>query len=107
MLAGFYNYLPSKLSGAAQGKLLGANKDGWLYKEGAAGLQGIFEIWVAVYNLKLSIKQQVDAQATGGDIQAFTGTDAGHEGYVVGGGDEKMKLIDRLGFSRANFAKNG
>jgi hypothetical protein len=78
-----------------------------LYKEGAPGLEGLFAIWVAIYNLKLNIKQQIDAQVGTGDIQAFTGNDAGHEGYVVGGGDEKMKLIDRLGFSKANFAKNG
>lgn len=107
MLAGFYQYLPTKLSGAAAGKLLGSNQDGWLYKEGAPGLEGLFAIWVAIYNLKLNIKQQIDAQVGAGDIQAFTGNDAGHEGYVVGGGDEKMKLIDRLGFSKANFAKNG
>jgi hypothetical protein len=107
MLEGFYQYLPSKLSGAAQGKLLGAEQDGWLYKEGREGLTGIFTIWVALYNLKLNIKQQIDAQVGAGDIQAFTGKEPGHEGYVVGGGEEKMKLIDRLGFSRANFAKNG
>ena len=106
MLAGFYQYLPTKLSGAAQAKLLG-NNDGWLYKEGAEGLAGLFQIWVAVYNLKLNIKQQIDQGMGGSDIQAFTGNETGHEGYVVGGGDEKMKLIDRLGFSRANFAKNG
>jgi hypothetical protein len=106
MLDGFYKYLPSKLSPAAATKLLG-NGDGWLYKEGRPGIEGLFAIWVEIYNLKLNIKQQIDAQANAGDIQAFTGKDQGHEGYVVGGGEEKMKLIDRLGFSRANFAKNG
>ena len=106
MLADFYTYLPSKLSGAAAGKLLGANQDGWLYTEGRAGLEGIFAIWVAIYNLKLAVKQQIDQQA-GGDIQASIGDTPGHEGYVVGGGEEKFKLIDRLNFSRANFAKNG
>jgi hypothetical protein len=107
MLADFYRYLPSKLSPGAATKLLGDNQDGWLYKEGAAGLTGLFAIWVALYNLKLNVKQQIDTQVGAGDIQAFTGNDPGHEGYVVGGGEEKMKLIDRLGFSRANFAKNG
>ena len=29
-----------------------------------------------------------------------------HEGYVFGAGKDKLKLIDRLGFSRANFAKH-
>jgi hypothetical protein len=54
----------------------------------------------------LAVKQQIDQQA-GGDIQASIGDTPGHEGYVVGGGEEKFKLIDRLNFSRANFAKNG
>lgn len=107
MLDGFYQYLPSKLSGTAYAKLLGTEQDGWLYKEGAQGLAGIFEIWVALYNLKMNIKQQIDAQSGASGIEAFTGQEPGHEGYVVGGGEEKMKLIDRLGFSRANFAKNG
>ena len=107
MLDGFMQYLPTKLSPAAQAKLLGDNHNGWLYGEGRPGIEGIFTIWVAIYNLKLNVKQQIDSQQATGDIQAFTGNDPGHEGYVVGGGEEKMKLIDRLGFSRANFAKNG
>jgi hypothetical protein len=107
MLDGFMQYLPTKLSPAAQAKLLGDNHNGWLYGEGRPGIEGIFTIWVAIYNLKLNVKQQIDGQQATGDIQAFTGNDPGHEGYVVGGGEEKMKLIDRLGFSRANFAKNG
>jgi Family of unknown function (DUF6267) len=107
MLAGFYEFLPTKLSAAAQVKLLGDKNDGFLYAEGRAGLEGIFTIWVTLYNLKMNIKQQIDSGMTGSDVQAFTGKDPGHEGYVVGGGDEKFKLIDRLGFSRANFAKNG
>ena len=108
MLEGFYQYLaqPTALSAAANAKLLGDGK-GWLYAEGRTGLQGMFAIWVALYNLKLNIKQQIDAQQATGNIQAYTGNDVGHEGYVVGGGAEKFKLIDRLGFSRANFAKNG
>jgi hypothetical protein len=106
MLAGFYKFLETKLSEKAKTTLL-ANGQGYLYKEGAAGLKAVFEIWVAIYNLKLNIKKQIDGQQATGDIQAFTGNDPGHEGYVVGGGADKMKLIDRLGFSRANFTKNG
>jgi len=106
MTEGFYQYLPTRLKPVAQAKLLGANKDGWLYKEGAPGIKGMFEIWVALYNLKLNIKQQIDKQV-GGDVQASVGNTPGHEGYVVGGGEQKFKLIDRLEFSKANFAKNG
>lgn len=106
MLVDFYKFLPTKLSPAAQQKLL-ANGEGFLYQQGRQGLEGVFQIWVALYNLKLNIKQQIDSQSAASDVQAFTGDAAGHEGYVVGGGEDKIKLIDRLGFSRANFAKNG
>ena len=106
MLEGYYQFLTTKLSPSAAKTLLGDNHDGFLYQQGRAGLEGVFAIWVALYNLKMSIKKQIDAQQ-GGDVQAFTGDVVGHEGYVVGGGDEKFKLIDRLGFSKANFAKNG
>lgn len=106
MLDGFYDYLGKNLSPAAAEKLLGGGK-GWLYGDGQTGLQGMFAVWVAIYNLKINIKQQIDGQQATGDVQAFTGQDPGHEGYVVGGSADKFKLIDRLGFSRANFAKNG
>ena len=106
MLEGFYTYLNSNLSPGANQKLLGDGQ-GWLYKEGRTGLEGMFAIWVALYNFKLDIKKQIDAQQAASGVQAFTGNDPGHEGYVVGGGADKFKLIDRLGFSKANFAKNG
>ena len=106
MLAGFYKFLESKLSAKASTTLLNGGQ-GFLYKEGAAGLKAIFEIWVEVYNLKLEIKQQIDHQQATGDIQAFIGDVPGHEGYVIGSGEDKGKLIDRLNFSRANFTKNG
>lgn len=106
MLDGFYDYLGKNLSPTAAEKLLGGGK-GWLYTQGQAGLQGMFAVWVAIYNLKINIKQQIDGQQATGDVQAFTGEDPGHEGYVVGGSADKFKLIDRLGFSKANFAKNG
>jgi Family of unknown function (DUF6267) len=107
MLEDFYVYLGQNLSGAASAKLLGTKEQpGYLYTEGQQGLAGMFAIWVALYNFKLKVKQQIDAQQASGNIQAYTGSDVGHEGYVVGGGTDKFKLIDRLGFSRANFAKN-
>ena len=107
-MQGFYTYIAGNLSGTASAKLLGTKQQpGYLYKEGSQGLAGMFAIWVAVYNLKLAVKKQIDTQQASGDIQAYTGDEVGHEGYVVGGGADKFKLIDRLGFSRANFAKNG
>lgn len=102
----FLKYLEGSLSAKASLKLLGSNRDGWLYKEGASGLYGMWAIWAALTDLKLNIKKQIDIQQIGLPIQARIGEEDSHEGYVFGGGKNKLKLIDRLGFSRANFAKN-
>ena len=102
----FLTFLKTKLSEGASLKLLGTNKDGWLYKEGAAGLLGVWSIWAALTELKINIKRQIDLQQFGLPIQARIGEEDSHEGYVFGSGKDKLKLIDRLGFSRANFAKN-
>jgi hypothetical protein len=102
----FLEFLKTKLSEGTTLKLLGTNKDGWLYKEGATGLYGVWAIWAALTDLKINIKKQIDLQQFGLPIQARIGEEDSHEGYVFGAGKDKLKLIDRLGFSRANFAKN-
>ena len=102
----FLDFLKERLTPAAAQKMLGTNNDGWLYTEGSAGLMGIWSMWAAITDLKIHIKQQIDTQQQGSQVQAVTdGLDA-HEGYVFGAGKDKLKLIDRLGFSRANFAKH-
>lgn len=102
----FLKFLNNSLSPKASLKLLGTSKDGWLYGEGSEGLYSIWAIWAALTDLKLNIKKQIDIQQIGLPIQARIGEEDAHEGYVFGSGKNKLKLIDRLGFSRANFAKN-
>jgi hypothetical protein len=102
----FLKFLVNNLSPKASIKLLGTNKDGWLYREGSEGLYAIWAVWAALTDLKLNIKKQIDIQQIGLPIQARIGEEDAHEGYVFGSGKNKLKLIDRLGFSRANFAKN-
>ena len=102
----FLNHLESTLSQRAKEKLLGLNKDGWLYKEGLKGLTAVWAVWAALTDLKLNIKKQIDTQQIGLPIQARVGEEDAHEGYVFGSGKTKLKLIDRLGFSRANFGKH-
>lgn len=102
----FLKFLTNSSSPKASLKLLGTKQDGWLYREGSEGLYGIWAIWAALTDLKLNIKKQIDIQQTGLPIQARTGEEDAHEGYVFGSGKNKLKLIDRLGFSKANFAKN-
>ncbi len=104
----FLEFLKERLTDAAAQKMLGDNKDGWLYQEdgGGPGLLGIWTMWAAITELKTSIKQQIDAQQQGSEIIAITDGINAHEGYVFGAGKDKLKLVDRLGFSRANFAKH-
>jgi len=116
----FLDFLKERLNPNAAQKMLGTNKDGWLYLDmgepnpndpvngrgGAAGLLAIWTIWAKITELKIHIKQQIDTQQQGSEIVAITDGLNAHEGYVFGSGKDKLKLIDRLGFSRANFAKH-
>ena len=104
----FLEFLKSRLNPTAQQKFLGSNNDGWLYQAdgGAPGLLGIWSMWAAVTDLKLHVKEQIDTQMQGSEVVAVIDGEPRHEGYVFGGGESKLKLVDRLGFSRANFAKH-
>ena len=106
----FLNFLRERFADnkVVTAKFLGANNDGWLYQEdgGAPGLLGLWSMWAAVTDLKLHIKQQIDSQQQNSEIIATTDGATAHEGYVFGAGRDKLKLIDRLGFSKANFAKH-
>lgn len=103
----FIEFLKGRLSETAKAKLIGDNNDGWLFLEdgGAPGLLAMWSIWAALTDLKLHVKQQIDDQQQGSEVVATVDNSVSHEGYVFGGGKEKIKLIDRLGFTRANFAR--
>ena len=58
------------------------------------------------YAKKIHIKQQIDSQQQNSEVIATIDGITAHEGYVFGAGRDKLKLIDRLGFSKANFAKH-
>lgn len=100
----FLKYLPDRLAtGAAK-----QNAERLLSTiDGKNGVTAIWNIWAAIVNLKISIKKQLDSTTNdpGMPVKAFTGDETAHEGYVIGASQDKLKLIDRLGFSKANFAK--
>jgi len=104
----FMEFLSERLSDAAAKKLLGDDHDGWLYQEdgGAPGLLAMWELWAAITDLKIHVKRQIDSQTAGGEVRALIDGADSHEGYVFGAGEGKLKLVDRLGFSAANFAKH-
>lgn len=102
----FLEFLKNNLAAAASEKLLGKNRDGWLYTGGLQGLRAIWTIWATVSDIKLQVKRQIDMQVQNTDVRAYTNGEESHEGYVAGGGEDKIKLIDRLGFTAANFARH-
>ena len=103
----FLAFLKNKLSPAAAAKLIG-NNDGWLYQKngGGPGLLAMWKIWAAVTDLKISVKTVIDTQMKNSEVRAIINGKESHEGYVFGEGENKLKIVDRLGFSAANFAKH-
>ena len=62
---------------------------------------GAFTIWIAMYNLKMSVVSQLNKAAEDSPVKGYLedGTET-HEGFVSNG----LKFVDRMGFSRQNLA---
>ena len=62
---------------------------------------GAFTIWIAMYNLKMSVVSQLNKAAEVSPVKGYLedGTET-HEGFVSNG----LKFVDRMGFSRQNLA---
>lgn len=71
-------------------------------EENQQGLVGIFTIWIALYNLKMNLVEQLNQAAKSSPVKGFLqdGTQT-QEGFVSQG----LKFVDRLGFSRQNLAE--
>lgn len=65
------------------------------------GVIGAFAIWIALYNLKMSVVDQLNKAAEEAPVQGYLqdGTRT-QEGFVSQG----LKLVDRMGFSAQNLA---
>jgi len=63
---------------------------------------GAFTIWIAMYNLKMSVVSQLNKAAEVSPVKGYLedGTET-HEGFVSNG----LKFVDRMGFSRQNLAR--
>jgi len=96
LLNGFMEYVNSRpMTDKMREKInqhLAANK---------AGLIGAFSIWVAIYNLKMNIVDQLNKAAMTAPVKGYLqdGTQT-QEGFVSHG----LKFVDRMGFSRQNLA---
>jgi hypothetical protein len=93
---GFMEYFESRpMTDSMRTKLsqhLEQNKD---------GVVGAFAIWVALYNLKMAVVQQLNKAAESAPVQGYLqdGTRT-QEGFVSQG----LKFVDRMGFSAQNLA---
>lgn len=96
LLDGFMEYVNSRpMTDKMREKInqhLAANK---------AGLVGAFTIWVAIYNLKMNLVDQLNKAAQTAPVKGYlqNGTQT-QEGFVSHG----LKFVDRMGFSRQNLA---
>jgi len=65
------------------------------------GLEDIFQVWIDIYNFKMSIVSQLDKAAETAPIQGYLqdGTKS-QEGFVSHG----LKFINRMGFSAQNLS---
>ena len=96
LYAGFIEYVQSRpMTDKMREKInqhLEANKD---------GVVGAFTIWVAMYNLKMNVVEQLNKAAMTAPVKGYLddGTQT-QEGFVSHG----LKFVDRMGFSRQNLA---
>jgi hypothetical protein len=96
LYAGFIEYVQSRpMTDKMREKInqhLEANKN---------GVVGAFTIWVAIYNLKMNIVDQLNKAAMTAPVKGYldNGTQT-QEGFVSHG----LKFVDRMGFSRQNLA---
>jgi len=62
----------------------------------------LFNVVKAIAELKNSLIAQLDSK--GGEVKATIGNQPGGEGYVISAGGNKIKLVNRGGFTAANRA---
>jgi hypothetical protein len=99
----FIEFATPRFTQSARTKLFSPN--GNLRNDIYIGIVGLWEIWSAIYNLKLDIKRQIDVHQLYSAVQPVINSIISHEGYVCGAGVNKIKIVNRLEFSRANFSK--
>jgi hypothetical protein len=68
------------------------------------GVIGAFKIWIALYNLKQDVVEQLDNAAKSSPIKGYLddGTET-QEGFV----SHNLKFVNRMGFARQNLAARG
>jgi len=100
----FERFMPWLVSNPKMSKVM-IQKVSDYVKANQVGLKAVFDVFDGVSNLKLDVIQQLDAHE--GPVIAHVAGQRGGEGYVSTDNGGPIKLVNRLGFSQANFAANG
>lgn len=96
LLPGFMDYVQTRpMTDSMRSKIIAH------LQQNSEGLKGAFEIWAAIYALKMSIVEQLNKAAESAPVKGYLqdGTQT-QEGFVSHG----LKFVDRMGFSRQNLA---
>lgn len=105
---GFFNYVSQKpMTDSMRRKLLGyedpqTGKHVPGYLDGnRETIEHIFQIWIDIYNLKMSIVPQLDKAALESPVQGYLQNgNKSQEGFYSHG----LKMVNRVGFSAQNLA---
>ena len=94
MAQGFIDFTKTKVSEPKQQRIE------QVVAENQQAVTAVFTIFRMIAAIKTRMVRELDREGSG--IRATIDGEPGHEGYVASG----IKLVDRLRFSRSNFAKN-
>lgn len=95
-------WLKTNVSAAQYRKLIGDDESGYLYAN-SEGLNALYAIWNAVYQLKDNLVQQLESQIKG--FEQWAGGRKEGEGFVFPSSQGLVKLVNRAGFGAAHFNK--
>jgi hypothetical protein len=94
MAQGFVDFTKTKVSEPKQQRIE------QVVAENQQAVTAVFTIFRMIAAIKTRMVRELDREGSG--IRATIDGEPGHEGYVASG----IKLVDRLRFSKSNFAKN-
>lgn len=94
MAQGFVDFTKTKVSEPKQQRIE------QVVAENQQAVTAVFAIFRMIAAIKTRMVRELDREGSG--IRASIDGEPGHEGYVASG----IKLVDRLRFSKSNFAKN-
>jgi hypothetical protein len=94
MAQGFVDFTKTKVSEPKQQRIER------VVAENQQAVTAVFAIFRMIAAIKTRMVRELDREGSG--IRASIDGEPGHEGYVASG----IKLVDRLRFSKSNFAKN-